>query len=350
MLFTPGPTEMEEEILRIGASPLPYFRSAEYCQQILELTGDLKWLFGTRTTPLTITGSGTAGMEMALVNLFKPGDKVVSINAGTFGAKWAVMARGLGLDVHEISMAHGQNPDLQQIHAAIGADTKGILLTAHETSTGYLFNIKEICASLKNSHCLTVVDAVSSIGADEFQMDEWSCDCAIACSQKALACMPGLVFVAFSERAQEILKNNPNHRSYLDARTYYENIVRGMLPFTPAMHATFQVAHRLAKIREQGLAHHLAALAAKADAFRAAMIAHEGFGIFPQRSSNALSTITLPAGVHAADLVKRLKEKYQAILPMNPTGAENFIRVSHMGALDQESLGKLAEWIVQESH
>lgn len=349
MLFTPGPTEMEEEVLRIGAMPLPYFRSAEYCQQILGLTDDLKWLFGTRATPLTVTGSGTAGMEMAIVNLFKPGDKVVSINAGTFGAKWGGMARGLGLNVHEITVAHGRHPDLQQIRDAMTTETKGILLTAHETSTGYLFNIKEICASLKDGPCLTVVDAVSSIGADEFLMDEWSCDCAIACSQKALACMPGLVFVAFSERAQEILQNNQNPRSYLDARTYYENIVRGMLPFTPAMHATFQVAYRLAKIREVGLGHHLATLRTKADAFQTAMLGQNGFGIFPQRSSNALSAITLPAGIRATDLVVRLKEKYQAVLPMNPTGAENFIRISHMGALGQNSLNQLAEWIGKES-
>lgn len=345
MLFTPGPTEMRDDILRIGAQPLPYFRSEEYCLEVLALTEGLRYLFGTTTTPLTISASGTAGMEMAIVNLFEPGDRVVSIDGGTFGAKWGAMARALGLDVVELKVTHGTNPDMEAIITSVTPDTKGLLLTAHETSTGYLYDITSICAALRNHDCLTVVDGVSSIGADEFRMDEWGCDCAIASSQKALACMPGLVFVAFSDRAQRRLWETRHHRSYLDARTYYDNIGRGMLPFTPAMHATFQVRRMLDHIRTVGLDRHLYALANKAHLFREAICAREGFALFPKRCSNALSAITLPAQVSATHLVKVLKAKYGAILPLNPTGAENFIRVSHMGELGNEQLYQLVDQI-----
>jgi len=349
MLFTPGPTEMSEEIMQLGGTPLPYFRGPEYCDHIARLTENLGYLFGTATTPLTITASGTAGMEMAIVNLFNPGDKVVSINAGTFGAKWGAMARDLGLDVVEIVVTHGADPDLARIRAAVGQGAKGILLTAHETSTGYLFDIEAICAALADTPCLTVVDGVSAIGADAFRMDAWGCDCAIASSQKALACMPGLVFVAFSARAKQRVWETRHYRSYLDARTYFDNIGRGMLPFTPAMHATYQVGRVLEKIRATGLERHLADIAEKARRFRDNILSHPGYGLFPRRASNALSTVTLPPGVGARALVSVMKEKHGAILPLNPTGAENFVRVSHMGALEHADLARLTDWMVEEA-
>lgn len=348
MLFTPGPTEMDGEILAIGSQPLPYFRSTEYCDSVKALTAGLQYLFQTATTPLTVTASGTAGMEMAIVNLFDPGDRVVSINGGTFGAKWGSMARALGLQVDELTIPHGRDPDVGAIIAA-ASTAKGVLLTGHETSTGYGYDIQSICNALRDRDCLTIVDGVSSIGADTFAMDAWGCDCAIASSQKALACMPGLVFVAFSARAQQRLQQTRHYRSYLDARTYFDNIGRGMLPFTPAMHATFQVDCMLSRIRATGIDQHIAAIAAKAAAFRAAFAGREGFSIFPSRCSNALSAIVLPNGVSATALVKRLKEKYGTILPMNPTGAEHFVRVSHMGNVDDASLARLAGQIADES-
>lgn len=348
MLFTPGPTEMADDIRHIGAEPLPYFRSKDYCARVQDLTDNLRYLFGTTRTPLTITASGTAGMEMALVNLFNPGDEVVFVNGGTFGAKWGQMARDLGLKAVEFTVEHGKDVDQQQLLEMVGPHTKGLLLTAHETSTGLRFDVKAICQALARTDCLTVVDGVSSIGCDPFEMDAWQADCATACSQKGLACMPGLVFVVFSERAQHRLRQTHHFRSYLDARVYLDNIGRGMLPFTPAMHATFQVATALDKIRAAGLDEHIQQTAARAAGFRQQMLAQPGFSMFAQTPSNALSAITLPAGVMATPLTGILREKYDAILPLNPTKAEHFIRVSHMGEQTAAQLAQLAAWLCAE--
>lgn len=348
MLFTPGPTEMAPDIRCMGAQELPYFRSKDYCNHVLALTDNLRYLFGTTQTPLTITASGTAGMEMALVNLFNPGDEVVFVNGGTFGAKWGHMATDLGLKTIELTVAHGQDFDPQQLIDLVGPQTKGVLLTAHETSTGQRFDVKTVCQALASTDCLSVVDGVSSIGCDAFEMDAWQADCATACSQKGLACMPGLVFVAFSERAQCRLRETHHFRSYLDARVYLDNIPRGMLPFTPAMHATFQVAATLEKIRATGLNEHISQTAERADGFRKLMLAHPGCELFAQTPSNALSAITLPAGVMATALAGVMRDKYDAVLPLNPTKAENFIRISHMGEQTAAQLAQLAAWLTHE--
>jgi len=348
MLFTPGPTEMANDIRLIGAEPLPYFRSKDYCDRVQGLTNNLRYLFGTTQTPLTITASGTAGMEMALVNMFNPGDEVVFINGGTFGAKWGQMARDLGLKALEFTMAHGKDIDQQLLLGMVGSHTKGLLLTAQETSTGQRYDVKAICQALAGTDCLTVVDGVSSIGCDPFEMDAWQADCATACSQKGLACMPGLVFVVFSERAQHKLRQTHHYRSYLDARVYLDNIGRGMLPFTPAMHATFQVAAALDKIRTIGLKEHIQQTADRAAGFRQLMLAQPGFAMFAQTPSNALSAITLPDGVSATPLAGILRNKYDAVLPLNPTKAEHFIRVSHMGEQTAAQLAQLALWLHSE--
>ena len=349
MLLTPGPAEMDMHIRQIGAEPLGYFRSTAYCDEVKSLTELLKMHFQTQQTPLTITGSGTAGMELALVNLFSPGDRVVSVNAGTFGAKWAVMARGLGLDVVEYVCEHGQHPDLDQFDRLIDASTKGVLLTAHETSTGYLFDLPAMIARAKAKGCLCVVDGVSSIGADPFYMDDWGVDCAISCSQKALACMPGLTFVALSPTATEQVYRVTSYRAYLDARTYIDNIGRGMLPFTPAMHATMQVLARLQQIQKIGHTQALQQTAEKAQLFRDRLFAlNPQLSLFAARSSVALSAIQLPDAVSARQLIEVMKVKYDWILPNNPTGSDRFIRISHMGDLSASMYAEVAEKLAQE--
>ena len=160
--------------------------------------------------------------------------------------------------------------------------------------------------------------------------------------------MPGLVFMAFSERALQRLRKTHHYRSYFDARVYLDNIGRGMLPFTPAMHAGFQVAAMLDRILAVGLDAHLNAIAERACAFRKIML-EAGFETFAQTPSNALSSLRLPHGVQATELAGRMRQKYNAILPLNPTKAENFIRVSHMGEQTDQQLAQLAQWLVAEA-
>ena len=350
MLYTPGPTEMAEEIRKIGSYPLPYFRSTEYCSHVIELTEDLRYLFQTENTPLTITASGTAGMEMALVNLFNPSDQVVFINGGTFGAKWGQLARSLGLETIEVVCGHGKDLSLSSMLEAIPTHTKGLLLTAHETSTGQRYDIKEISRALENQDIFVVVDGVSSIGSDPFKMDEWGIDCAISCSQKGLACMPGLVFVAFSDRARYRLQHTRHYRGYLDARIYFDNIGRGMLPYTPAIHATFQVARKLKIIKDMGIEGYVNQHLLRAKAFRHEMTSECMFSIFPESPSNAISAMNLPLGVSAHSLIEMMRIKYNAVLPLNPTKSDRFIRVSHMGEQSVDDIVQLAKWLRYESN
>ena len=145
MLFAPGPVEMEKDICDIASlQSLPYFRGQEFAETVISVTENVKYLFQTKNTPLTITASGTGVMEMAITNLLNSGDKVVIVNGGNFGQKWVDMCRAFGVNVEQLKVALGKSPDLDLLCQMLKSDVKALLINMHETSTGYLYDIEQI--------------------------------------------------------------------------------------------------------------------------------------------------------------------------------------------------------------
>ena len=100
-LFTPGPTPLPPSVREILARPALHHRSAEFQTVLARATAGLMRLFGTRQPVLTLTGSGTAGMEALFSNLARPGEPVAVLHAGKFGERWRSIARGYGVPVVE---------------------------------------------------------------------------------------------------------------------------------------------------------------------------------------------------------------------------------------------------------
>lgn len=347
MLFSPGPTEIEMEMRQLIALPMPYFRAQEYATQILALSEDFRYLLGSSQTPLILTASGTGTMEMAIQNLTEPGERVVTLNGGTFGHKWTVMCRAFGLEVEEVVFELGHDADMQRVEDALKRGVRALFTTAHETSTGQLYDSAALARLAAEYGALTIVDAVSSIGADPFEMREWGVDCTFVSSQKALACAPGISVIAFSEAAEERLNKVKRHRCYFDARDYLNNAARGIIPFTPALPVTLQLRERLRRIRAMGLERWIELHTKRAEAFRHRILANTGFGQFAQRPTRSMSAISLPPGASMSGIVAHIYERYGWYLAPNPTQVESYIRVSHMGALSVSDLELMADRIVE---
>ena len=347
MLFTPGPTEIEPDLRLIADKPLPYFRDPLYSEMILDLTDGFRYMFQTDQTPLILTSSGSGVMEMAIQNLTNVGDKVVVLNCGTFGQKWVQMCEAFGLDVVDFLVPYGELPDLNLLEKNLTNDISALFVTAHETSTALLNDIAAIGEITNTKDVLFIVDAVSSIGADEFYMDKWHCDCAIVSSQKALACIPGISSIVFSEKAWEIIPSIKRHRYYFDAIEYAKNAVRGMLPYTPAMNVTYMLYERFKRIKAMGLDRYIAQHRKKAQAFRGQILESSKFSLFAQRQSNAMTSIYLPENCRMIDVIQIIKEKYGWYIAPNPTQDQSYLRVSHMGDLSVENCILLAERVAQ---
>jgi aspartate aminotransferase-like enzyme len=284
-----------------------------------------------------VTASGTGLMEMAVTNLLDPGDHAVVFNGGTFGQRWVDLCRAFGVEVSEIQTDLGKTPDLNRLVDALKQPVDAVLVNMHETSTGYLYDVREIGRLVQPSGALFIVDGISAIGADEFKMDEWGVDCALVGSQKALAVTPGLGYIAFNPRAMARAENLRRGRYYFNVVRYARDLRRGMTPFTPAVAAILQLQERMRQIRAMTLEGWIRRHADKAALFRKTLFETSAeFSLFPERSSNAMSAVTLPQGVGAAAVVEYMRDKYDWWFTPNGTGSDQYLRVSHMGHLSDE--------------
>lgn len=338
---------IEQEVREIAARQMPYFRDRSYTMVVSEVTENAKYLFQTSRTPLTLTASGSGVMEMAILNLLNPGDEVVVLNCGTFGKKWATMCQAFGVCVKEVVVPWGKTPDLDQLSDSMDSNVKALLMTAHETSTGLLNDTEAIGKITCEKDILLIVDAVSSIGADEFRMDDWHCDCSIVSSQKALACQPGISFIVFSEKAWAVVPSVKQRRYYFDAEEYLRNVPRGMLPYTPAINVTYQLDYRLKQIRTMGLQNYQARHQCVAGMFREKLLSTGLFTLFAERQSNALTSFKLPAHCTMRGVIDYIKDKYAWFIAPNPTGDQTYLRVSHMGAIPESDTLLLVDRLVE---
>lgn len=340
-LFTPGPVPISKHILALGAEQPPYNRTPEFSDLTRDILVGLEHVFQTQGSVVLLTASGTAAMEAAVVNLLGCADKALIINGGTFGERWCRLCTIHSIPFEEIKLATGRDLDLLQLQETLSkGEFTVLLINAHETSTGHLYDIEAIGKIVRHHDLLFIVDAISTIGADPFFMDNWNVDVAILSSQKALALPPGLSFVGMGESALTRLASMNPKTLYLNLQNYLENQERGQSPYTPAIGLFVQLHERLKDIRRLGLANLCLEHKARALAFREA-VRDLPFRTVPERPSNALTALACET-VKAFELVTELREHYG--IEATPSGGvlrDKIFRVSHMGDQNEADMREL---------
>src|SRR5689334_353443 len=82
LLLGPGPSDAHPNVLRAMATPLLGHLDPQFLRVLDEVQEMLRAVFLTKNAlTLPISGTGTAGMETALVNLLEPGDRAVICSA-----------------------------------------------------------------------------------------------------------------------------------------------------------------------------------------------------------------------------------------------------------------------------
>src|SRR4030042_4518079 len=123
-LRVPGPTPCPPEVLKAMAWPMVNHRGPEFHQMLSDVTADLKKVFQTKNDVLLLTGSGTGGMEAAIVNMLSPGDKVLSVSCGVFGDRFADIARTFGAEVTSVQFDMGKAVEVKAVKDALQKDSK----------------------------------------------------------------------------------------------------------------------------------------------------------------------------------------------------------------------------------
>jgi serine---pyruvate transaminase len=337
-LFTPGPTPVPEHVMLTMAEPIIHHRNPEFNEVLTRVNQNLKYLFQTDQPVLTLTCSGTGGVESTFTSLFSPGDTVISVNGGKFGERWVKMPRAFGLNVVEIKNEWGKAPTPDQILNALKGNpqVKAVYLTHSETSTGTATDVKGLAKIIReNSNAMVCVDGITAIGAHEFRFDEWGIDACVTGSQKGLMIPPGLAFVALSKRAITAMESSKLPKFYFDLRKALKSYEKNDTPWTPAVSLVVGVDTALEMIRKEGIENVWKRHQRLATAIRAGITAL-GLKLFSEYPSFAVTPVWLPQGIEWKSFNKILKSTYGiTIAGGQDEYAGKIFRISHLGYYDE---------------
>jgi aspartate aminotransferase-like enzyme len=334
-LRVPGPTPCPQEVLQAMGRQMMNHRGPEFAKILNNVTDKLKQLFQTKNDLFLLTGSGTGGLEAAVVNTMSPGDKVLSVSIGVFGDRFATIAKTFGAEVIPLKFEWGKAADVAEIKSALknNPDVKAVLVTHNETSTGVTNDLEKISAVVKEADKLLLVDAISSLGSIDLPIDKWGCDVTLTGSQKGWMVPPGLVMAAVSKKAWEANTNARMPRFYWDfgkAKSYLE---KGQTPWTPAISIVFAMSVALDMMLKEGTNNIFTRHTRLAEKTRQGVKAL-GLKLFADEkyASNTVTSIAAPEGLVVKDLLKLLREKYDVVLSGGQAALQDKIfRIGHLG-------------------
>lgn len=339
-LLTPGPTYIPSLIRETLAKEIIHHRTQEFRDILKEVHQNLKKIFCTENPVIILTSSGTGAMEAAITNFLSYEDKIIVINGGKFGQRWKEIAQSYKLNVVEYKLNWGEAPSLDVLDGFLkkNKDIKAIFTTLCETSTGTVYNIKEIASLLKDKDILLVVDAISGLGQDELLTDEWGVDVVVGASQKGLMLPPGLSFISISSKAEKFMDKSDLPKYYFDLKKALKSYQNHDTPFTPSVSLVVALKVALEIIIKEGIRERWRKFSLLALATQKAALSL-GLTLFSKRPSNSVTAINTPSDIKAGDLVKLLREKYKVSIARGQAEFKDKIfRIAHMGAVDRDDL------------
>ena len=336
--FTVGPVMSSKEVCSIGALQVPYFRTAEFSEIMLEnekyMLQYTKAPVGSKTVFMTCSSTGS--MEAVIMNCFTPKDKVLIINGGTFGQRFVDIC-----EIHEVpyvalELEHGRKLTKEKLYEYDDQDFTGLLVNVDETSTAVLYDTKMLGEFCKKNNLFFVCDCVSSFLADPFDMEECGADVMITGSQKVLACPPGISIIVLAPKGIERVESSNVRTMYFDLKNALKNQERGQTPFTPAVGILLQINERLKEIdRNGGADAEVNKVAAQARDFRE-KIKDLPFELVSESPANGVTSVH-PTTADAYEIFLKLKDEYGIWICPNGGEMKNTIfRVGHIGALSHD--------------
>ncbi|GIW96256.1 MAG: alanine--glyoxylate aminotransferase [Pirellulaceae bacterium] len=316
ILMGPGPSDIHPRVLAALARPTVGHLDPFYLQLMDDLQQKLRQIFRTENRmTFAVSGTGSAGMEAAVVNLIEPADRMVVCVKGVFGQRMADVARRAGADLLCVERPWGsvfQPEDLLPALERHRPKVVGIVMA--ETSTGASQPLVEIAKLVHDHQALLLVDAVTSLGGMPVEVDRWGLDVVYSGSQKCLGCPPGLAPITFGPAAMELIqrRKSPVASWYLDVRllSSYWGSERAYHHTAP-INMTYALHEALALILEEGLDARFARHLRHHRALKAGLAALGiDYAVEPSYQLPMLNAVRVPAGVDEGAVRRALLERF----------------------------------------
>lgn len=334
-MMTPGPTMVAENVrmarsLETGNPDLD-LDFYDYYKETCELYSSL---LHTENESLILSGEGILGLEAATASLTEPGDRVLVLDNGVFGKGFADFVSIYGGKPVLYTTDYKREIEIEPLRKFLenDSDFKYATVVHCDTPSGMLNDIATICPLLKEYGILTVVDSVSGMFGNEVDVDTSNIDILCGGSQKAISCPIGLTLVTVSEDAKQAMEKRKTkiasfYANLMTFKNYYEN---KWFPYSMPISDIYGLRQALENIKEdKDIFKRHAEVAAKT---REALI-RAGLNLYAENGySNTVTVFTVPGGVTAAQILKRMKEDYNIMLAGSfDVMAGEVIRIGHMG-------------------
>jgi alanine-glyoxylate transaminase / serine-glyoxylate transaminase / serine-pyruvate transaminase len=312
LLLGPGPSPVSPRVMQAMTSPVISHLDPVMMTLLDNLRQRLAWAFGAGegAFSLAVSGTGTSGMEAAVANVTRPGARALVVVSGYFGDRLSQLLERYGAAVSRVTVEWGRACDPDQVARALSAGGADIVAVVHaETSTGVVNPVEEILAIARGHGAVSIVDAVTSLGALPLRTGRWHADVTYSCTQKGLGAPSGLSPMTFSARALEA--RTPSRSFYLDLSLLEDYWVRRKYHHTISAPLVFALHEALTAIEEEGLEprwerhrrNHLA-LAAGLDALGLMLLPPE-----PERLWT-LNAVRVPDGIDEAAVRRQLLDEF----------------------------------------
>jgi alanine-glyoxylate transaminase/serine-glyoxylate transaminase/serine-pyruvate transaminase len=260
-LMGPGPSDVSARVLSALARPTIGHLDPLFVGMMDEIKSLLQYAFQTNNEfTIALSAPGSAGMEACFVNLITPEDTVVVCQNGVFGGRMIENVKRIGAKLVVVEGEWGRAIDPQALEQALSEhrEAKFVAFVHAETSTGALSDAKLLCEIAQRFKCLTIVDAVTSLGGVELRVDEWGIDAIYSGSQKCLSCVPGISPISFSEKAVEVIKNRttPVPSWFLDqslVMAYWSGEGKRAYHHTAPVNSLYSLHEALIMLKNEGL-------------------------------------------------------------------------------------------------
>ncbi len=318
-LMGPGPSDVSPRVLAATARPTIGHLDPEFIRMMDEIKQMLQYVLKTSNAlTLPVSAPGSAGMEACFVNLIEPGDKVIVCQNGVFGGRMAENVRRFGGQVIAVEDAWGKPVSLDKVEAAFKANSgvKALAFVHAETSTGVRSDAQALAKLAHNNGALVIMDAVTSVGGIEVDIDGWGIDAVYTGTQKCLSCPPGISPVSFSSRAVEVVQNRQTQVPswFLDKNLvmgYWGAGAKRAYHHTAPVNALYALHESLLMLQNEGLEN---AWARHAKHHQALKLGLEAMGLSllvdPDYRLPQLNTVLIPDGVDEAAVRSQLLNQY----------------------------------------
>ena len=349
VLMIPGPTELPFPVVQAMNEPATIQYDMNFDVNVLEpVTLALRDIFQTRGEVIAMPGSGRTALEAAAISAIEPGDRVLVVEAGAFGALMRDIMTRAGAEVTEHSVEWGCPLDLARLEQDIArVKPKAVSMVHNETSTGTTYPAAEVGRIAKRHDALFMLDTVSSLAGLDVRTDEWGVDFNMTGSQKCLAAPLGMAIVSVGSAGWEAMERRKHKASSwaYDLLRWKENWIpasRGghvpdgtprRQPVSIPTHLTQALGAASRLILEEGIEHRFRRHAVAGRAFRAGLDAMR-LQMFADASllSNTVSCFRTPAGIDPAKVVGHMRQHHGILIG---TGLDKIrtstLRVGHMG-------------------